>query len=62
MHVFSYLLIGVEVFVEMEYLGTEKIRWGGQGIIRASHRKDPVLIKSTILTTSVPRYPNLGPK
>ena len=47
MHVFSYLLIGVEVFVEMEYLGTEKIRWGGQGIIRASHRKDPV-IKSTI--------------
>ena len=48
MHVFSYLLIGVEVFVEMEYLGTEKICWGGQGIIRASHRKDPVIIKSTI--------------
>ena len=48
MHVFSYLPIGVEVFVEMEYLGTEKIRWGGQGIIRASQRKDPVLIKSTI--------------
>ena len=48
MHVFSYLLIGVEVFVEMEYLGTKKIRWGGQGIIRASQRKDPVLIKSTI--------------
>ena len=38
----------VEVFVEMEYLGTEKIRWDGQGIIRASQRKDPVLIKSTI--------------
>ena len=48
MHVFSHLLIGVEVFVEVEYLDTEKIRWGGQGIIRASQRKGPVLIKSTI--------------
>ena len=48
MHAFSYLPIGVEVFVEIEYLCTKKIRWGGQGIIRASHRKDPVIIKSTI--------------
>lgn len=40
MHVFSYLPIGVEVFVEMEYLCTEKIRQGGQG-------KGPV-IKSII--------------
>jgi hypothetical protein len=45
---FVLAFIGVEVFVEMEYLGTEKIRWGGQGIIRTSQRKDPVLIKSTI--------------
>ena len=40
MHVFSYLPIVIEVFEEMEYLCTEKIRSGGQGITRASHRKD----------------------
>ena len=48
MHVFSYLPIGVEVFVEMEYLCTEKIRQGGQGITRATHRKGPVIIKSIL--------------
>ena len=48
MHVFSYFPIGVEVFGEVAYLCTEKIRWVGQGITRASHRKDPVIIKSTI--------------
>ena len=54
MHVFSYLLIGVEVFAEMEYLGTEKIRWGGQGIIRqvehlkVEHLKVIIIIMSYI--------------